>query len=200
MKFKGMHWMLAAAMVAGVGCNREEPVAEQTQSATQPAERQDDAWITTSLQGRFYADDAVKMPLFSRFLRDKHMGGLMITEPDYGTDALNMQTTYVEHDDHYHIEGVKHWGGLTGWADLWLVTARRQGENGLLRDIDFFICDIHQPEQHIVVEGNSRLSKGEVQMLLRGQSLVGYSAYPDNAVQAFVKEAASTGLRLPSPR
>jgi osmotically-inducible protein OsmY len=60
MKFKGMHWMLAAAMVAGVGCNREEPVAEQTQSATQPAERQDDAWITTSLQGRFYADDAVR--------------------------------------------------------------------------------------------------------------------------------------------
>jgi osmotically-inducible protein OsmY len=59
MKFKGMHWMLAAAMVAGVGCNREEPVAEQT-SAAQPAERQDDAWITTSLQGRFYADDAVR--------------------------------------------------------------------------------------------------------------------------------------------
>src|SRR5690606_16466637 len=58
MKFNGMHWMLPAAMVAGVGCNREEPVAEQTQSATQPAERQDDAWITTSLQGRFYADDA----------------------------------------------------------------------------------------------------------------------------------------------
>ncbi len=33
-----------------------------------------------------------------------------------------------------------------------------------------------------------------MQMLLRGQSLVGYSAYPDNAVQAFVKEAASTGI------
>jgi pyruvate carboxylase len=33
-----------------------------------------------------------------------------------------------------------------------------------------------------------------MQMLLRGQSLVGYSAYPDNAVQAFVKEAADTGI------
>jgi pyruvate carboxylase len=32
------------------------------------------------------------------------------------------------------------------------------------------------------------------QMLLRGQSLVGYSAYPDNAVKSFVKEAASTGV------
>ncbi len=32
------------------------------------------------------------------------------------------------------------------------------------------------------------------QMLLRGQSLVGYSAYPDNAVKMFVKEAADTGI------
>jgi len=32
------------------------------------------------------------------------------------------------------------------------------------------------------------------QMLLRGQSLVGYSAYPDNAVRLFVKEAADTGI------
>jgi pyruvate carboxylase len=32
------------------------------------------------------------------------------------------------------------------------------------------------------------------QMLLRGQSLVGYSAYPDNVVKAFVREAARTGI------
>jgi len=32
------------------------------------------------------------------------------------------------------------------------------------------------------------------QMLLRGQSLVGYSAYPDNAVEAFVREAAGAGI------
>jgi len=61
MTFRAMHWVLAAAMVGGVACNREEPVAEQTpQTTAQPAERQDDAWITTSLQGRFYADDAVR--------------------------------------------------------------------------------------------------------------------------------------------
>jgi pyruvate carboxylase len=32
------------------------------------------------------------------------------------------------------------------------------------------------------------------QMLLRGQSLVGYSAYPDNAVKSFVREAAGAGI------
>lgn len=33
-----------------------------------------------------------------------------------------------------------------------------------------------------------------LQMLLRGQSLLGYSAYPDNAVKAFVREAADAGI------
>ena len=33
-----------------------------------------------------------------------------------------------------------------------------------------------------------------LQMLLRGQSLVGYSAYADNVVEAFVRESASAGI------
>ena len=33
-----------------------------------------------------------------------------------------------------------------------------------------------------------------LQMLLRGQSLVGYSAYSDNVVEAFVRESASAGI------
>ncbi|MFQ5570533.1 MAG: acyl-CoA dehydrogenase family protein [Rhodothermales bacterium] len=100
-----------------------------------------------------YAQEDIKAPIFKRFLKDKHMGGLMITEPDYGSDALNMQTSYVEVDGRYHLQGVKHWGGLTGWADYWLLTARGRGEDGgLKRDIDFFICDVNGPDQEIVVE------------------------------------------------
>ena len=33
-----------------------------------------------------------------------------------------------------------------------------------------------------------------LQMLLRGQSLLGYSAYPDNVVRSFVQEAAAAGI------
>jgi pyruvate carboxylase len=33
-----------------------------------------------------------------------------------------------------------------------------------------------------------------LQMLLRGQSLLGYSAYPDNAVRLFVREAGAAGI------
>jgi len=100
-----------------------------------------------------YGNEAVKGPVFERFIDEKHMGGLMITEPDYGTDALNMQTSYTETANGYHLEGTKHWGGLTGWADFWLVTARRRSEKGHLgRDIDFFVADMNAPEQVIEVE------------------------------------------------
>ena len=100
-----------------------------------------------------YAQESVKEGIFNRFLTKGHMGGLMITEPDYGSDALNMQTSNAKHGDHYHIKGVKHWQGLTGMADYWLMTSRNQRDDGSLgRDIDLFICDEHQTDQRIIVE------------------------------------------------
>ena len=101
-----------------------------------------------------YGAESIKPPVFERFIEEKNLGGLMITEPDYGTDALSMETSYTETGDgDYHLTGTKHWAGLTGWADFWLVTARRQGADGDLgRDIDFFVADMNQPEQMIEVE------------------------------------------------
>src|SRR3546814_16184003 len=81
------------------------------------------------------------------------MGGLMITEPDFGSDALNMRTSYRTVGEDYRITGTKHWQGLTGQADFWLVTARGQLPNGeLARDIDFFITDNAVPAQQIKAE------------------------------------------------
>ena len=100
-----------------------------------------------------YALPAVQPDIFQGFLRDRKMGGLMITEPGHGSDALHMQSSYVLADDRYHIQGIKHWAGLTGWADYWLLTARKKSaDGGLMRDIDFFICDVTAPDQNVVVE------------------------------------------------
>jgi alkylation response protein AidB-like acyl-CoA dehydrogenase len=89
-----------------------------------------------------YAQEPLKQDLFDKFIREKRMGGLMITEPDYGSDALRMQTSFQERGDSYNITGTKHWGGLTGRADFWLLTARRKNEKGeLARDVDFFVHD-----------------------------------------------------------
>jgi alkylation response protein AidB-like acyl-CoA dehydrogenase len=100
-----------------------------------------------------YGVDSVKAQVFDRFVNHKNMGGLMITEPGFGSDALNMQTSFVEEADHFHLKGTKHWAGLTGQANFWLLTARKQASHGgLQRDLDFFICDNNDPNQKIVVE------------------------------------------------
>ncbi|MDO9512505.1 MAG: acyl-CoA dehydrogenase family protein [Bacteroidales bacterium] len=100
-----------------------------------------------------YANEEVKSVIFRNFIEEKRMGGLMITEPNHGSDALNMQTSYTEEREHYHLKGTKHWAGLTGWADYWLLTARKKTPGGnLMRDIDFFISDNNKVGQVIDVE------------------------------------------------
>ncbi len=87
-----------------------------------------------------YGSEEAKSKVFRRFLKNKNMGGLMITEPDFGSDALRMKTGFTQQGEHYHISGIKHWAGLTGWADYWLITAREKDKDGELgRDIGFFV-------------------------------------------------------------
>ena len=71
-----------------------------------------------------YGQESIKQDIFTRFLTKQNMGGLMITEPDFGSDALGMQTSSELRGDKYHIKGTKHWQGLTGLADYWLMTSR----------------------------------------------------------------------------
>ncbi len=100
-----------------------------------------------------YGSEEVKCSTFEGFLRDRKMGGLMITEPDFGSDALHMQTSWTRDEKQYHLKGIKHWAGLTGWGDYWLLTARRnEGARGLARDIDFFVSDNNMPEQRVIVK------------------------------------------------
>jgi alkylation response protein AidB-like acyl-CoA dehydrogenase len=100
-----------------------------------------------------YGDPSIKKGIFDRFLEHQNMGGLMITEPDYGSDALNMKTLNQETENGYQIKGTKHWQGLTGLADYWIIASRKALGNGELgRDIDFFVSDNTIPAQRIVVE------------------------------------------------
>ena len=93
-----------------------------------------------------YGKEEIKQPIFDRFLHENNMGGLMITEPDFGSDALHMETSFKkaksEEGSVYKVSGTKHWAGLTGAADFWLITARKENGGGSLgRDIGFFIHD-----------------------------------------------------------
>ncbi|WP_118972999.1 acyl-CoA dehydrogenase family protein [Taibaiella koreensis] len=99
-----------------------------------------------------YAGTAIKSDIFHRFLDEGQMGGFMLTEPDYGSDVLNLATAHVDTGTHYHISGTKHWQGLTGHATYWLIASRKKNLSGeLSRDIDFFIADGNQEEQRTEV-------------------------------------------------
>ncbi len=89
-----------------------------------------------------YGDEKTIADIYHRVINEGKMGGLMITEPDYGSDALKMETQFIKRGDKYNISGLKHWAGLTGMADYWLMTARGvEDDGGLNRDISFFIHD-----------------------------------------------------------
>lgn len=100
-----------------------------------------------------YGQKSLHHEIFSKFISEHQMGGLMITEPEFGSDALNMKTSYKSAQDGYHIKGHKHWQGLTGQANYWLVAARKNlGNDELARDVDFFLADNAVAEQNIKVE------------------------------------------------
>lgn len=100
-----------------------------------------------------YGSEITKASVFKKFIEKNAMGGLMITEPDHGSDALNMQTAYTEEEKQYKIKGKKHWQGLTGMADFWIVAARKKGNDAQLsRDVEFFVTDNSKKDQKITVD------------------------------------------------
>ena len=137
-----------------------------------------------------YGQDSIKKEIYNRFMTQQNMGGLMITEPDYGSDALNMQTYNQKIDHQYHIKGTKHWQGLTGLADYWVMTCRNKSESGKLsRDLDFFITDEQVKEQKIeVLEYYNSMGLYQIPY---GKNLVDIKVPQENKL---VPE--STGLKL----
>ena len=101
-----------------------------------------------------YGSDEAKERVLRAIVEKKRLAGLMITEPDFGSNALAMETGWRETDQGtIRIQGTKHWAGLTGWADYWLLTARPlTSDGGLRRDVDFFISDSNMPGQVVQVE------------------------------------------------
>jgi alkylation response protein AidB-like acyl-CoA dehydrogenase len=99
--------------------------------------------ITSSLfvlpVGR-YASPAVRQRVLADFQQRRLLAGMMMTEPDFGTNIMGIETRFRAEGSDYRLQGTKHWAGLSGNAEYWLVSARKERDNGALgRDIDFFI-------------------------------------------------------------
>ncbi len=97
-----------------------------------------------------YGKESIKEEVFNKFINNQALGGLMISEPDYGSDALNIQTCHTKKDDSYHVKGTKHWQGLSGMADFWLIASREKTRAGTLgRDLNLFFADRSKPNQEV---------------------------------------------------
>lgn len=101
--------------------------------------------ITVSLFStpvRRFAPELWKRDLEDGFLSHGMLGGMMITEPGCGTDIMACTTRCIPAGSGYELTGRKHWAGLTGLADYWLVLARDEADGKAQRfpSLNFFIC------------------------------------------------------------
>ncbi len=91
---------------------------------------------------RRFAPDLWHDHLEEGFLKDGLLGGMMITEPGCGTDITACETRASPVEGGWEIKGAKHWAGLSGLADYWLVLAKDVGEGRGYRfpSLNFYIC------------------------------------------------------------
>lgn len=112
-----------------------------------------------------YANPEVRNRVLTDFQERRLLAGMMMTEPEFGTDIMGITTSFHTEDSGYRVRGAKHWAGLSGTGEYWLVSARKSRPNGTLgRDIDFFIVQSSQPgysfEQKYPAAGLNAISYG----------------------------------------
>jgi len=74
----------------------------------------------------------------------KRLAGFALTEPNAGSDAVNVKTTARRDGDHYVINGQKSWISLADYADQFLVVVRL-AETGAKAPYAAFIVDRNTP-------------------------------------------------------
>lgn len=112
-----------------------------------------------------YAQPAARGRVLADFQQRRLLAGMMMTEPDYGTNIMGIRTSFRPEAAGYRLQGAKHWAGLSGVGEYWLVSARKGREPGTLgRDVDFFIVRSNQPgyrcEQLYPAAGLASISYG----------------------------------------
>jgi (2S)-methylsuccinyl-CoA dehydrogenase len=70
------------------------------------------------------------------------MVGVMVTEPDYGSDVANLGVSATQADGGYRVNGVKTWATFAGRADVLMLLARTDPDRGAAhRGLSLFVVD-----------------------------------------------------------
>ncbi len=77
------------------------------------------------------------------------MAGIMVTEPDYGSDVAGVKVSATPDGDHWTINGVKTWATFAGRADVLMLLARTDPDRSKgHRGLSVFIVEKPRAEGH----------------------------------------------------
>ncbi|MBC8755675.1 acyl-CoA dehydrogenase [Kordia sp. YSTF-M3] len=95
-----------------------------------------------------YGTEDQKQKYLTKLATGEFVGAFCLSEPEAGSDATSQQTTAIEKDDHYVINGTKNWITSGGRADVYLVIAQTDRDKGH-RGINAFIVEKGTPGFHV---------------------------------------------------
>ncbi|MCG6987654.1 MAG: acyl-CoA dehydrogenase family protein [Gemmatimonadetes bacterium] len=107
----------------------------------------------------FFGTPEQKEKYLGRCMEGDILSAFALTEPGTGSDAMNIQTKAVLDPDgtHYVINGSKQWITNAGWADLFVLFAKIDGEHftAFLVDRDTPGLTVAEPERLLGQHGSS---------------------------------------------
>jgi alkylation response protein AidB-like acyl-CoA dehydrogenase len=96
--------------------------------------------ITTAVALRpipLYATEETQREVIPDFVSGRPITcGFASTEPNCGSVMSAMSTTFTGQDDHYVVQGQKHWQGFSATASWWLVNAKNDAHG---REYGYFV-------------------------------------------------------------
>lgn len=91
-----------------------------------------------------FGSEELKARVLPPLARGEVLGGIMLTEPDTGSDLASLSTTYRRVGDEYLVSGAKMWITNAGIAKYFVVLATKDKSLGH-RGISAFLLDAEQP-------------------------------------------------------
>ena len=91
-----------------------------------------------------YGTEDQKQKYLTKLATGEYVGAFCLSEPEAGSDATSQQTTAIEKEDHYIINGTKNWITNGGISDVYLVVAQTDRNKGH-KGINVFIVEKNTP-------------------------------------------------------
>jgi len=95
-----------------------------------------------------FGSDELKRRVLPALARGEELGGIMLTEPEAGSDLGSLRTSYRRDGDRFLLNGAKAWITNAGVARRFVVLATRDAKLGA-KGVSAFVLDAEQPGVHV---------------------------------------------------